>query len=414
MTAETTEASERERRAKGERSLYYSESKGCWIAEATVGYAGNGRRIVRRGMAKDDEKLAEKRLDAKIKEFEKGLVVGWDRMTVSRAVEDWLKFERSDVVKKTRDGNEEDYRNHIKPHLGGRRLKDLRPGEVDRWLLQLSEKLSTSALKQVRSVLKRSIDRAIKHGYVERNVVDLCKPPRGRIGRPSRSLTLDQARAVLTATTEHPMHAYIVTSLLAGLRPEEVRALRWDHVHLNPDDGQRPHVWVWRSVRLGNDTKTPKSRRTLGLSEFVVTTLRKRRADQAEEMRTAGSKWQESGLVFTSSTGTLLDASNVRKGFRDALSLVEGIDPTAWAPRDLRHSFASIMSQHGVPIEEISRLMGHAGTAVTELVYRKELRPVLQDGARVMDDVFGASSSADETELGAEAGGLDTAPDDGA
>lgn len=206
MTTETTETVERERRAKGERSLYFSEAKNCWIAEATVGYAGNGRRIVRRGMGKD-EKIAEARLDAKVKEFEKGLVVGLDRMTVSRAVEDWLKYERSEVVKKTRDGNEEDYRNHIKPHIGGRRLKDLRPGEVDRWLLQLSEQLSTSALKQVRSVLKRSIDRAIKHGYVERNVVDLCKAPRGRVGRPSRSLTLDQARAVLTATTEHPMHA---------------------------------------------------------------------------------------------------------------------------------------------------------------------------------------------------------------
>lgn len=40
-------------------------------------------------------------------------------MTVARAVEDWLKYERSDVVKKTRDGNEEDFRNHIKPHIGG-------------------------------------------------------------------------------------------------------------------------------------------------------------------------------------------------------------------------------------------------------------------------------------------------------
>ena len=48
----------------------------------------------------------------------------------------------------------------------------------------------------------------------------------------------------------------------------------------------------------------------------------------------------------------------------------------------------SILSEHGQPIEEISRLMGHSGTAVTELVYRHELRPVLESGAAVMDVVF--------------------------
>lgn len=32
--------------------------------------------------------------------------------------------------------------------------------------------------------------------------------------------------------------------------------------------------------------------------------------------------------------------------------------------------------------------MGHSGTAVTELVYRHELRPVLEAGAAVMDSLF--------------------------
>jgi integrase len=47
-----------------------------------------------------------------------------------------------------------------------------------------------------------------------------------------------------------------------------------------------------------------------------------------------------------------------------------------------------ILSQHGLAIDEISRLMGHSGTAVTELVYRHELRPVLESGASIMDNVF--------------------------
>jgi hypothetical protein len=41
-----------------------------------------------------------------------------------------------------------------------------------------------------------------------------------------------------------------------------------------------------------------------------------------------------------------------------------------------------------VPIEEISRLVGHKSTLVTEVVYRKQLRPIIQSGATVMDQLF--------------------------
>src|SRR4029453_4790469 len=50
-------------------------------------------------------------------------------------------------------------------------------------------------------------------------------------------------------------------------------------------------------------------------------------------------------------------------------------------------------SDAGIPVEEISHLAGHRGTSVTELVYRHQLRPVIQTGARVMDQLFKRGSS---------------------
>ncbi len=49
-------------------------------------------------------------------------------------------------------------------------------------------------------------------------------------GRPSKSLTLEQAIALMDAAKGTRLEAYITVTLLAGLRTEEVRALRWDHV----------------------------------------------------------------------------------------------------------------------------------------------------------------------------------------
>ncbi|MEW9534053.1 tyrosine-type recombinase/integrase [Microbispora sp. NPDC049125] len=85
--------------------------------------------------------------------------------------------------------------------------------------------------------------------------------------------------------------------------------------------------------------------------------------------------------------GTALDAANVRRAFRRVLKGTS-LDSDEWTPRELRHSFVSLLSDSGVPLEEISRLVGHSSTAVTELVYRKQIRPVLQGGAVVMDQIF--------------------------
>jgi integrase len=54
----------------------------------------------------------------------------------------------------------------------------------------------------------------------------------------------------------------------------------------------------------------------------------------------------------------------------------------------MRHSFVSMMSARGVPVEVIADLVGHSGTSVTERVYRMQLRPVITEGAEIMDAIF--------------------------
>jgi integrase len=108
-----------------------------------------------------------------------------------------------------------------------------------------------------------------------------------------------------------------------------------------------------------------------------------------ERQRATAKRWGETGLVFTTEVGTEMDAANVRRGFRRALHLVPGIDPDEWTPREMRHTFVSLLSDSGMPIDEIAKLVGHTGSSsVTERVYRKQLRPVIQTGATAMDTLF--------------------------
>jgi integrase len=245
------------------------------------------------------------------------------------------------------------------------------------------------------------IKHAMAREVVFRNVMDVVKVPRGKDGRPSRSLTFAQAVEVLRASETHRMHGYIVLSLLTGARTEELRELRWDHVDLKAQPAAfglpetPPYIAVWRSVRAGGDTKTKKSRRTLALPARAIEALKQQRTQQQREKRTAGDRWVETGLVFTSTVGTALDASDVRRDFRNAIRGAKGVIADAWTPRELRHSFVSLLSdQGGLTSDQIAKLVGHTTTATTETVYRHQIRPVIQTGATVMDQIFRAQSGS--------------------
>jgi integrase len=139
-----------------------------------------------------------------------------------------------------------------------------------------------------------------------------------------------------------------------------------------------------RSVRAGGDTKTKTSRRALELPQRAIDAFRAlwdaRTCDHGE-MATCTC------LVFVTRNGTAMEAHNVRRDFRTVMDAA-GLVGKEWTPRELRHSFVSLLSDEKVPIERISRLVGHRSTVVIETVYRKQLRPVVEGGATVMDRIF--------------------------
>ena len=230
--------------------------------------------------------------------------------------------------------------------------------------------------------LTRALGRAEGRDLVRRNMPALVDTPRGLEGRPSQSLTIAEATALLEAAESSRLHAFIVLCLLTGVRSEEARALTWEHVDLEAGT-----ISVWRSAQAHGDTKTNRSRRTLKLPEIAVEALRGQRRRQAEEHSGAGEMWQEHGLVFTTSVGTGYESHNLRRDFR-RVTAAAGLG-ARWVPKELRTSFVGMMSYQGVPAEEIARAGGACQLPDDggHLPLR-ELRPVITTGAEVMDQIF--------------------------
>jgi integrase len=259
---------------------------GLWRGEFTLGYTDDGQRTRRKVSGKTKTAVVDK-LRQLHHELDQGIVpkTGHANYTVRQAANDWLATGLEGRSAKTIQKNQ----NVLEPILkviGTRKLRQLTAADVRQALATMAVTYSSSAVTIGHLALKRAIRHAEASDLVGRNVATLVDTPKGLEGRPSKSLTLAQAVAVITAAETLPvmelrpglkdvrrpaelMYAYIVLSLLVGVRTEEARALRWDHVNLDGDPHADPpvppHVALWRSVRDRGDTKTKRSRRTLAL-----------------------------------------------------------------------------------------------------------------------------------------------------
>jgi integrase len=409
------------RRGWGDDSIYWWEARKRFVGEVSRGFDADGRRVRKKvyGRTKTEvrDKLKELKRQLDAQEHNQPTASPPQEVTVRQCAEAWL-VEGLSVSAQTAQKNR-DCLIPILAAIGDKQLRELSAGDVYHALSQMAATRASSTVSVAHSALKRAIRHAEARDLVGRNVATLIDTPKGMPGRRSRSLTMDQAVALIEEASQerprapvHPglrpqeprpaalMYAYIVVSLATGLRTEEIRELRWNHV-VAWADGQWLSVtsagWqheqfavlVWRSVREDGDTKTELSRRSLELPKLAVQALMQWQLAQADEHLAADVRWHATGLVFTTATGTSLAAGHVRRMFKNVCKAA-GIGES-WTPRELRHSFVSLMSDRGMATEEIARLVGHRSTRTTETVYRHELRPVIRSGAAIMNKIFSES-----------------------
>ena len=89
--------------------------------------------------------------------------------------------------------------------IGARKLRDLTAADVRQALATMAAGYSSAAVTMGHLALKRAIRHAEANDLVARNVAALADTPKGQDGRPSKSLTTDQAAAVITTARTLPV-----------------------------------------------------------------------------------------------------------------------------------------------------------------------------------------------------------------
>jgi integrase len=309
----------------------------------------------------------------------------------------WFRT-RVGLAEATIRNRDEDYRLRIAGALGTLPLRDVTREQVEDWLAGLvaaasSRRMITETVKTLRAMLST----AVEWGRIQSNPAAGLALPAPLPDDQAVERVLDE-EGLVRLLTHGAVGARVETMLRAAaegcLRRGEVIGLRWPDVDLV---SRRMHVRraVWQ--RNGPDGPVQVVQQTKGRRNRQVAigrTFAKRLSDWYAESVVKGGA-QADGYVWPGrrdqpmhnrSPGRALERACARAG------LVDDDERPVISFHGLRHTGASLLLAHNVPLIVVSRHLGHASTQVTSAVYAHLLRDDQLDIAADVFDVHGAQT----------------------
>jgi integrase len=244
----------------------------------------------------------------------------------------------------------------------------------------LAKGLSPRTVAGARITLRKVLGDAVRDGLLHRNVAALSRPPRVETSE-AKYLDSTQLRSLLeVAKTDDLIGPQVIISATTGIRQGELLGLDWADVDLT-DRTLTVRQQLGRAVdgsRVLAPTKTQRSRRTIALPQVAVDALTA--LYEAQDGPVAPQ-----GLIFRHPLGQPVDGVHMNHRFHRLLERA-GLPDMGW--HGLRHSAATALLTAGVPLDVVSRTLGHSSVAVTSDVYGHLVVERQQTAASAMDRVL--------------------------
>jgi hypothetical protein len=185
-------------------SSHHRTCAGRWRGVVSLGFAAGGKRTRKKVSGKTRSEVKDK-LKALHADLDAGVRTSHG-YTVEMAVADWLAGGLPGRTAKTVEVNR-DALNPLLANIGTIPLHDLTAHDVRAALDKMAGTHATRTVQKAHNCLTRVIRHAEAQDLVRRNVLR-WSILRGQQGRPSQSLTLEQATALLAAAEKSRLHAY--------------------------------------------------------------------------------------------------------------------------------------------------------------------------------------------------------------
>ncbi len=366
-------------RGRNEGTIY-RRADGAWSAQISV----EGKRLSK--YFKTRKEASNWLLEMRNK-LKSGISLAGAQTTLSEYFVDYLKAIQTTIRPNTHSQYSQIVKQHILPMLGKIKLDQLKPNIIQQlYSHKLDQGASERTVLLIHAVLHRALRQAVMWGILGWNPSDGVIRPKLR--RTEMQVLDDlQVRNLLLAAKGNWMETFLQIAVTTGLRFGEILGLKWSDL-----DWETRRLQIQRQANrvasegiLFSQPKTKAGRRTVVLGTKTIILLREHWLNQQREIPILSNHWQDYDLIFPSITGTPMDQSNVRKGFKNLLKIA-GLPNIRF--HDLRHTAATLMLKQGINPKIVQERLGHADISLTLNTYSHVLPSMQEDAAEKIDELL--------------------------
>lgn len=315
--------------------------------------------------------------------------------TVAEYCERWLTMQSARIRATTLIDYTSKVKNYIIAPLGHKYMAEVTADDIKLAMVTVSTK-SSSVYRSVQMLYK-----CIFYSAVESKIIDFCPCAKlsSKGGKPQNereALTDEQAEKLLEAIKGLPPYVFVMIGLYAGLRREEILALKWDCVFLDVDAPYLSVQRAWHSEHnrpvISSDLKTKAARRDIPIPAVLVDCLREAKESSGSEYVVANRDgnplsytqfkrvWQ---YIVTRSTkertyARYVNGKKIMHTVTPVLgekaahngTVVYSLDFQV-TPHQLRHTYITNLIYSGADPKTVQYLAGHKNSKITMDIYAK-------------------------------------------
>jgi integrase len=277
--------------------------------------------------------------------------------------------------------------NHIIPHIGMIKLKDLASDHIQMfYAFKLENGTTPTRVRFIHTILNRALNLAVKWDYIKRNpAMFVTKPKKPR--KEMKTYSVGEVRSFLNVVKGSQLEALFYIAVTAGLRQGEILGLLWSD--LEWDTGnlriQRQLQRVRNEGLKFTEPKSASGRRLIVLGPTTLERLQEHKDRQDNERQGFAEEWQAFDLIFTKPNGSPIDPRGLLRNFK---SIIKNAGLPDIRFHDLRHTAATMMLQCGVHPKIVQERLGHSTISITLDTY-SHILPVMQiEAASKIDELL--------------------------
>ena len=333
--------------------------------------------------------------------------------TVREYCEKWLLMKSANVRETTMIDYRSKVKNHIIKPLGDMKMGDVTADDIRLAIIPAST-LSSSVFKSVNVLYKCIFHSALESKVIDKDPTIYLSPEGGGVPQKDRiPLTDEQVEKLLQATKGLPPYLFVMLGLYAGLRREEILALKWDSVYLDLD---APYLTVRRAWHTENnrpviltELKTNAAKRSIPLPPRLLEALKEAKESSTSDYVIANKDGQPLTYTQFKRLWTYITTRTAKP--RKAKKLVGGkyvkytIYPVLGekarnngkvvysldfevTPHQLRHTYITNLIFASVDPKTVQYLAGHENSKITMDIYAKAKYNRPKDVAPMLEHVF--------------------------